>query len=301
MDKRSLLKTVKYSAFLPLAASLPLPRAYRLAQMWGRLEGRYYPEVKEKIVANAGSVLRPEEISHLDLGTEFFKVMSCDEVDAYAAFLHPWRRLRKWIRVKGQEGFLERVYGERGLILLTFHFGGGSLIFPYLRSRSMAAHYLSIPLPRVRALSGRVSYSFGRFRLWGITRAMQREVIFVGGSKEKIQSVLNRGGMVVAVFDVVPDLLQIKDWAEVCFWGRPARFSTGLLSTAAKAQAWILPFFGRVGEDHLRLLSFEAPLWVEREEEALASLVRLLEQYVRLYPGEWHHWPGLQDFYAPAD
>jgi lauroyl/myristoyl acyltransferase len=291
---------MKYGVYFPLISLFPLPKAYRMAQAWGRMEARRYPDLLALIRTNAAQVLQPEELPAADVGEKFFEVMSCDGIDAYASRIYSWRRLRRWVHITGEEQLFSAVSQKRGVLLLTFHFGGGSLIFPYLRSHGMSAHYLSIPLQRVRELEGWVQYTFSRLRFQHIAQTMEREVIFVGGSKRKIQQVLNEGGMVVALLDVVPDFLNLNEWREVCFWGRPARFPTGLLSAAAQADATIVPFFGRVGEDHYRCLSFEEPCHVTEPGETLSVLVRLLEKYIRQYPYEWHHWPGLQDFYHRA-
>ena len=291
---------MKYGVYFPLMSLLPLPQAYRLAQAWGRLEARRYPEVRALIRANAAQVLQPQELPAADLGEKFFEVMSCDGIDAYASRLYAWRRLRRWVHVSGEEQLLSAVAHKRGVLLLTFHFGGGSFIFPYLRSHGLAAHYLSIPLQRVRELDGWVQYTFSRLRFQHIARTMGREVIFVGGSQRKIQQVLGEGGMVVALLDVVPDFLGLKAWQEVPFFGRSARFPTGLLSAAAQVDATIVPFFGTVGQDHYRCLSFKEACRVTEPGETLSVLVRLLEQYIRHSPHEWHHWPGLQGFYHRA-
>jgi KDO2-lipid IV(A) lauroyltransferase len=294
----SVLRALKYGLYCPLASCFPLPTAYRMAQVWGRMEAQRYPGLTAAIRANAESVLQSAELPTSDLGEKFFEVMSCDGIDAYAPAIHPWRRLRRWVHVTGEDRLLPVVAERRGVLLLTFHFGGGSLIFPYLRSRGLSAHYLSIPPQRVRELDGWVQYTFSRLRLRRIERTMGKEVIFVGGSKEKIRRALGEGGMVVALLDVVPEFLGLREWAEVRFFGRPARFPTGLLSAAAQTGAVIIPFFGRVGEDLCRCLSFEEPRHIEKEGDTLFSLVGLLEEYIRRYPYEWHHWPALQGFYA---
>ncbi len=71
----------------PADVELPLPQAYRLAQAWGRLEARRYPDVRALIRANAAQVLEPQELPAADLGEKFFEVMSCDGIDAYASRL----------------------------------------------------------------------------------------------------------------------------------------------------------------------------------------------------------------------
>jgi lauroyl/myristoyl acyltransferase len=236
-----------------------------------------------------------------DIGKKFFEVLSCDEIDAYVPLIHPWQRLRRWVRVTGEERLLPLVTSKQGVILLTFHIGGGFLLFPYLRSRGVAAHFLSIPLQRVHELNGRLQYLSGKFRLWSLEQAIGKEVIFVGGSKEKIRRILRDGGIVVALLDVTPEFLGLKEWAEVLFFDRPARFPTGLLSAAAQTHAAIVPFFGRIGDDMLRYLSFEEPLSVANENDSLRSLVALLEMYIRRHPHEWHHWPAVQAFSALAE
>ena len=50
---------MKYGVYFPLMSLLPLPQAYRLAQAWGRLEARRYPDVRALIRANAAQVLEP--------------------------------------------------------------------------------------------------------------------------------------------------------------------------------------------------------------------------------------------------
>ena len=300
---------LRYGLYFPLAALFPLPTAYRLAQAWGRLEARRAPpELLDLIRANAAQALRPEELPAEDMGQKFFEVMSCDRVDAYASVyassLYSWRRLQRWVQVSGEERLLSAVADKRGVLLLTFHFGGGSLIFPYLRSRGLAAHLLANTLPQVRAAEGWLPYAFARQRFAHIARLMDREVIFASAtSPRKIHRALDAGGMVVALLDVLPEFVGIKAWREqaVPFLGRPARFPTSLLSVAARADATIVPFFGWVGADRQRHFSFEEPCRVTEPGATLAVLVSLLEQYIRRYPYEWNHWPVLQNFYSSAD
>ena len=296
---------LRYGLYFPLAGLFPLPTAYRLAQAWGRLEARQAPPgLLDLIRSNAAEALRPAELPAVDMGEKFFEVMSCDRIDAYASWLYSWRRLERWVQVTGEERLLSAVAEKRGILLLTFHFGGGSLIFPYLRSRGLAAHLLSSPFSRVREVAGWVPYTFTRLRFRRIARLMEREVIFVStASPRKIQRALGAGGMVVALLDVLPEFVGVKAWREqyVPFLGRPARFPTGLLSIAAQTDATIVPFVGRVGADRYRHFSFEEPCRVTALDETLSVLVGLLEQYIRRYPYEWHHWPALQDFYRRAD
>lgn len=278
----------------------PCPRPLPLAQTWGRLEARYAtPGLLDAIRSNATEALRPQELPAVDMGEKFFEVMSCDRVDAYASWLYSWRRLERWVRVSGEERLLAAVAEGRGVLLLTFHCGGGPLIFPYLRSLGLGGHYLSIPLPQVRKAEGWLPYAFARRRFAHIARLMEREVIFVGGSIRKIQQALDAGGMVVALLDVLPEFVGVTAWREqaVPFLGRPARFPTGLLSAAARADATIVPFFGWVGADRRREFAFEEPRRVTELDATLTALVGLLEEYIRRYPYEWHHWPVLQNFY----
>ncbi|MCY4386138.1 MAG: hypothetical protein OXC18_03430 [Desulfurellaceae bacterium] len=295
---------VRYGLYFPLAALFPLPTAYGLAQAWGRLEARQAPPgLLDVIRSNAAEALRPAEPPAVDMGEKFFEVMSCDRIDAYAAWLYSWRRLERWVRVSGEERLLSAVAEKRGILLLTFHFGGGSLIFPYLRSRGLGAHLLANALPQVRQVEGWIPYAFARRRFAQIARVTEREVIFVSAtSPRKIQRALSAGGMVVALLDVLPEFVGVKAWREqrVPFLGRPARFPTSLLSIVARADATIVPFFGWVGADRRREFAFEEPRRVTDPDDTLAGLVGLLEQYIRRYPYEWHHWPVLQDFYRQA-
>ena len=275
-------------AVFPAGGAVSPAHGYLLAQTWGRLEARQAPPgLLDAIRSNAAEALRPQELPAVDMGEKFFEVMSCDRVDAYASVyasrLHSWRRLRRWIRVSGEERLLAAVAEGRGVLLLTFHFGGGSLIFPYLRSLGLGGHYLSIPLPQVRKAEGWLQYAFSRQRFAHIARLMEREVIFVGGSKRKIQQALDAGGMVVALLDVLPEFVGVTAWREqtVPFLGRPARFPTSLLSVAARADATIVPFFGWVGADRWREFAFEEPRRVTELGASLTALVGLLEEYIR--------------------
>ena len=270
---------VRYGLYFPLAALFPLPTAYGLAQAWGRLEARQAPPgLLDVIRSNAAEALRPAEPPAVDMGEKFFEVMSCDRIDAYAAWLYSWRRLERWVRVSGEERLLSAVAEKRGILLLTFHFGGGSLIFPYLRSRGLGAHLLANALPQVRQVEGWIPYAFARRRFAQIARVTEREVIFVSAtSPRKIQRALSAGGMVVALLDVLPEFVGVKAWREQR-----------------------VPFFGWVGADRRREFAFEEPRRVTDPDDTLAGLVGLLEQYIRRYPYEWHHWPVLQDFYRQA-
>ena len=300
MGTESFLKATKYGLFYPFVSLFPLPTAYCLARAWGRREARRNPSITEAVRANARLVLGASASPTMirNLGEQFFAVRSYDELDAFAVLTHSWRRLEKWIRIEGEENLLPLTRTRQGVLLLTFHVGGGSLIFPYLRSRGLVSHYLSISLPQARAMTDRIQYTFGWFRLWGIQHLAGHNIIFVGGSKDQIRQVLRQGGIVVALLDVVPDALHIKDIAEVSFFGRLARFPTGLLAVAAETDAAVVPFFGRVEEDLHRHLSFAEPQHIGPIGKSLDALVGLLEEYIRRYPQEWHFWPGLQYFYG---
>jgi lauroyl/myristoyl acyltransferase len=299
MRKESFVKAVKYGLVFPFAALFPLPVAYRVAQLWSRLEARRNPGLVAAVQLNAERVLdssvSPAALNQL--GEKFFAVVNYDEIDAYASVIHPWRRLRQWVHITGEANLLPLTANTQATLFLTFHVGGGSLVFPYLRSKGIHPHYLSISLQQARQLSGRVQYAFSQLRLWGVEKNSGQKIIFVGGSKEKLRQVLRQGGTVVALLDVVPESLNIKEQGEARFFGRLARFPTGLLSVVAETGASIVPFFGRVGEDLHRHLSFEDLHRVENIEDTLGSLVSHLEAYIRRYPHEWHFWPGLQHFY----
>ncbi len=292
---------LKYGLYFPLAAALPLPTAYRLAQAWGRREARQAPPaLLDLIRANMAVALRSATPPRDAVTRRFFEVRSCDQIDAYASGRYSWRRLARWVQVSGEARLLSAVAEKRGILLVTFHYGGGSLIFPYLRGRGLAAHLLANAPPQERKVEDWIPSTFGRRRFAQIARLMGREVIFVSAtSPRKIHRALRAGGMVVALLDVLPEFVGVKAWREqqVPFLGRPAWFPTGLLSVAAQADATIVPFFGWVGADHYRHFSFEEPCRASGLDETLAILVGLLEQYIRRYPYEWHHWPVLQNFY----
>ncbi len=206
------------------------------------------------------------------------------------AVLYTWRRLaigrpqgrraRDWVEFHGLDRLEAARNAERGLILLSSHFGGGSLVPPIL------AGWLGLEFT---SLHGRDGYGFVGIAPPQGFEAVELRNSFLPRVLLDCMRKLQRGETV----HLAADGYIGKSGRELEFCGRRRFFNQGFPEMAEASGAVILPVFAPFREDGRLRIEFLEPLnpgpgGLDRAERAM----RLLDAYVRILEHRWASDPG---------
>ena len=134
-----------YFIRLPLCALRRQDKAYRrLMALAEGVDGERQRKVAHHLNALLGRRFSETEIEKRS--KQYFRILQCDELDAWLSFFKPWVRIRKRVRVIGEEHFRKVADEKKGCFLLTAHFGGGFFIFDLVRDLGGKPHGIGLPV-----------------------------------------------------------------------------------------------------------------------------------------------------------
>lgn len=188
--------------------------------------------------------------------------------------------MEPWVAIDGFEHYLAAHKENRGVLLLTAHFGNWELI-PYafsLRGFPMHAVFRPLDNPYLNRWLRQLRERMG-------TTVLDKRV-----AAAQIIPLLRQGEMVAILLD---QKTQDADAVFVDYFGRPAATHKGLALLALRTGAQVLPVFMiREGGRHRMII--EKGIQVTRTgvlshdiAEATALFTRKIESYVRQYPNLW--------------
>jgi len=194
-------------------------------------------------------------------------------------------RRRAWVKVENMESPIRAHSQGKGVFLLTGHFGNFEVAtvaciasFPQYRG-------LFYFIRRALKPSWLNSIVTWRFRRAGFGTLPKR------GSLDAIFEVLNRGGIIVYVFD---QHAGPPDGIAVDFFGHPAGTSNSLAVLALETGARVVPTSSWRESDGTHVIRFEEPLPLvecEDPDEAIRCNTRAynaaLERMLLRYPEQW--------------
>ncbi|SFN52872.1 hypothetical protein [Dokdonella immobilis] len=208
-----------------------------------------------------------------------------ERVDTWLVFL---RSSRWWARHIDRDGEWPR---ERGpFVMLTYHWGGGQWIWRQLQEQGMPAHFIARRAHANDLGAGRVALWYARVREWGITRHGNRDIIFTGGSRRRIDEVMGAGGSVVGMMDLPPAAHQ-KTIEQPLLDG-VVRIPLGLANLAAEVAASVLLFHCSfdIGTGRRKLKLLTLPAGCPAEEIGRQYLAEL-DRCLRRESAFWQLWP----------
>lgn len=218
-----------------------------------------------------------------------------DHADLFLVQTRGERWLERWVEVQGN-------WPERGpFIVVTFHYGNGFWGIRHLRRAGFTVQAVRRGFDRSLFGPAWVRYLYARLRTWVTDRAFGLATLPDDAhSVRKLRQALRQGRCVLGLFDVPVEAGRKTIAAE--FFGRPARFPRGLLYLARTESVPLVVYTLCTDADsgHKRLRIFP-PIRVEDEQHAGREVVRLLEKAIRDDPMAWHHWAGIERFFAGAD
>lgn len=273
-----------------LASTMLMPSAgYRLAM--GQRPGGA-AAIESRVQAEVERVLGDPALG-ARAGREFLGSLACDDLDALTAACWPRAFRRRSFTVEGAGNIPD----EGPAIFASFHLGGGFRIFDALLARGLRPAFLRQPFggspsPYERAIEGARSRHF--------QRCLGDKLIAVGPrARADLQKHLEEGGAVVALLDVAPASLGLRDRATVTFLGREIELAVGLMRLATSLQVPVIPYDGRVVGSR-RVLTFHPPHRADAPEALLRDTIATLEGVVRTRPWDWQGWLDVERFFTAA-
>ncbi len=191
----------------------------------------------------------------------------------------PLEKLKKVVRVKGEEYLLSALKKEKGAVIIVAHFGNWEF---------MGARYVEfgsstvIAFPQSNRLTDKV---ITKYR----TNAGMK-IIFTGNAVKEIFRAIKNKGMV----GFLADQDAHREGVFVDFFGRPASTSRGPAVFALKTKAPIIMSFIVREKDNTHTVHFEPELPLVDTGDFEADVKKntenwsvVLEKYVREYPDHW--------------
>ncbi len=276
-----------------LAACLPPSAGYALT----RAATRYLDPARERsardvVTRNATRVLT-EHAAAARAGAGFVAALACDDLDALTAASWPRRLRLATTRTEGIDSL-----PEGPAVFASFHLSGGFRIFDVLAAAGRRPTFLWAedhdPQP---SGYGDALRAARRHHLRDVL-AGGSWIVLGPGARDALAAHLDGGGAVVALLDVAPSILGLRDTAPVPLFGRIVPLAAGLMRLAAARALPVVPYDGRI-ERGRRVLHFHPAERAPDPRELLASVVRRLERVVLERPFDWQGWLDLDALIGP--
>ncbi len=226
-------------------------------------------------------------------GQKFLGSLACDDLDALTSV--------GWPRVLRQHSFTveggENLPASGPVVLASFHLGGGFRVFDALIGRGLRPAFLRQPFGGSPSAYQR-TIEAARARYFA-TYLGDRLIAVGPDARARLQAHLESGGAAVALLDVAPASLGLRDRARVSFLGREIELAAGLMRLASRMQIPVLPYDGRI-EDGRRVLTFHPASRAGDPEQLLQATIASLEGVVRERPWDWQGWLDVDRFFAAA-
>lgn len=274
-----------------LAALLPPRRGYALTRVvTPRLGGERRRWVSSVVRENALRLLGDEQLA-ARAGERFVAELACDDLDAFTASRWSEERRLGATTVVGAD----HLPPTGPCIVTSFHFSGGFRVFDVLRARGHRVTFLHSP-PREPLSGYAASAHAARARYFA--RHLDPAFIEPGpGARDALDRHLADGGAVVALLDVAPATLGLRDHASCELFGRPLRLPVGLMRLAGRHGAPVVPYDGRLDADR-RILELHEPRRAPTPEALLSEVLSVFERVTRARPWTWQAWLDVERLFS---
>ncbi len=275
-----------------MAALLPARRGYALTRVvTPRLGGARRRWISSVVRENALRLLGDERLA-TRAGERFVVELACDDLDAFNASRWSEERRLDATTVVGAD-HLPRT---GPCVVTSFHFSGGFRVFDVLRSEGRRVTFLHAP-PRERLSGYAAAAHAARARYF--ERHLDPPFIEPGpGARDALDRHLADGGAVVALLDVAPAMLGLRDHTPCELFGRELRLPVGLMRLATRYGAPVVPYDGRIDADR-RILELHEPRAAATPEALLTQVLSVFERVIRARPWTWQAWLDVERLFSP--
>lgn len=275
---------------LPLrlvAACLPPRLGYALTRVATPLLGGERLRGVERVVRTHAAEFLGDHPLAEETGRRFAGSIACDDLDGVTARLWPRALRRASLRVEGEENLPP----PGRAVFATFHVGGGFRVYDALLERGFRPAVLAAPPAPGGNLYRR---AIDRARFSYLRRVLGDGVLPVGphAGRETVRSPaphLASGGAVIAVLDVSPAALGLRDALATRLLGRRVELPAGALRLAAGAGVPVVPFDARI-ERGRRVIRFHPRIESRDPQALLDGVVAAMEHGIRERPWDWQGW-----------
>ncbi len=276
------------------AALLPQRSGYAITKRWAARSDPARFEWIASVVAKEAERLLRDPARAAAAARDFVPEVACDDLDAVTAVVWPRVLRRRSTDVEGAE----HLPASGPVLLVSFHFSGGLRVFESLGERRT-----TFLLAENRPGARRYLRALESLRRIYFRRVLDPPWIATGeGARERLREHLHRGGALVALLDVAPMEIGLRDHVMTELFGRPLRLPVGLLRLAASERIPVVPFAGRI-EKGRRVIRFHPAIAGDDPIALLERLLRAFEGIVREQPETWQGWLDVDRLFtieAPA-
>jgi lauroyl/myristoyl acyltransferase len=289
----------RYQFYFPLVSTLPHGLAYRLANLYGAYQAKRHSEAQAHIVHQMRQVLAVEDPAKLAAYAEdFYRLASRDIVDTYKFPKYSTASdLSPVVATKGLENLIKHCKAGKKAILTGAHFGRFWMAgLPIVQQGVAVGTMTRDRMDENRGGLSNTEFAYRKKKLETISRAFKGPFLFTGESIRRYFDAPEN--LIMAMIFDVPVLGESsRHCAEVEFFGKAARFPSGVARLAKARGAAIFPYFmherdGRLTAEFLPAIEADK----RSPDELIQLLVHELEARIRNAPGHWWLWDALPLF-----
>lgn len=256
------------------ARFLPKSAAYALSRALSSLRSALRRQDYRSVYSNLSAVFPSYNSKEIEtLSRDVFRDYARYVVDlVYSRHLH-FPEFLKDVRVTGRQHLDEALARERGVILVSGHFGNWEI-------GGLALAGLGYPIEglALRHRDERIERLFEERR-----RRHGLQVHSAEGNFRFCYRILQKNG----ILGMNTDRLYFGQGTEVKFFGRDLRMPSGAARLALKTGAPILPAFFFYENDRSSALEIDPPLKGADEKTLVQAFADSLKARIRRYPTQW--------------
>jgi KDO2-lipid IV(A) lauroyltransferase len=199
-------------------------------------------------------------------------------------------RIEGRIQLQGEDHLREALLGERGVILLTAHYGQNQDLMPALGYRGYQVHQVG-SRPEdwhrlVRATPSSVMKRVFAFRQ-ALDESLPATFLYIDRSMRPAYRCLSQGGVLVMAFDGRAG----SRWLRWDILGHTMNVNVGALALARRTGAPVVPAFS-LRQGSRRVVQLEAPIVVQRDEDEDAEIAAALGRFAEVFEAHLRRWPA---------
>jgi lauroyl/myristoyl acyltransferase len=295
-----LIRHVDYGLFLPLAARLPVGKAYAAAEFRGDRICKTQHDSRAYALQNVQACfpdLSPQDVYQIVRG--HYLTRSRDEMEAF------WIKrsmsfLDSLVEIKNLDALQAAADSGKGVLFVSGHLGSLALPVSLIGRKGIPLNCVARSIePEDNALHP-AQYSYARKRVRLIEQAAGRPFILSGKSSYfKVRKLLKSGQVATVLIDVIP--VPVRSRVCVPFLGKEAFLGDGIARLYEDTGAHIL-FWSCVHDSARRKLVVDMRNItgevdkMEGRASIVQKLAQLLSEKIESHPDHWMLWDSLVHF-----
>jgi lauroyl/myristoyl acyltransferase len=276
-------------------AALPLAWQYRIAEDWGRCWASRRDEAEA--VRRGAALLygHADPPRDREIARRFLGLQSRIRLDDHRMATAPVAEVVAQVQLDGADALVDAMAQQRGLIVLTAHFGRLGMIGPALRKAGMKSAFLSATVderaPDLPAMQRWIGQRNGR----SLQRFLEGPWIMADDPATRLRAVLRRGEALIVVLDALSSRSPHRD--RFRFGPGSIRIPTGIGRLAeATGAALAMALLRDIGGERVAMCCRRLP---DAPVDALQAAFDMLAVAVWDAPWQWWLLPHAAALWEP--